>query len=81
MHVCVDITVHHTRSGKVLQWHFSIDHSCQRCVVPSKRVIDVLRQLSFPPSSRLPPTLPALCYCVTPLRERACIGTLRAQRP
>lgn len=45
--------------------------------VPSKRVIDVLGQLSFPPSSRLPPTLLALCYCVTLLRERACIGTLR----
>lgn len=43
---------------------------------PVKGVIDVLRQLSFPPSSRLPPTLPALRYCVTLLGERACTGTL-----
>lgn len=43
---------------------------------PVKRVIDVLRQLSFPPSSRLPPTLPALRYCVTLLGERACTRTL-----
>lgn len=66
-----------TSPSKVLQRHFSVDHSCQNWVAPSKRVIDFLGQISFPPSLRLPPTLPALCYCVKPLRERVWIGTLR----
>lgn len=77
MHAWLDFTVHHKSTTHDWQGPFSVAHSCQNCVVPSKRLIDVLGQVSFPPSSRLPPTLPALCYCVTPRRERACVGTLR----
>lgn len=60
-----------TQDWQVPSGHFSVDHSCRRCVVASKRVTDVLSQLSYPPSSRLPPTLSALRYCVTLLKERA----------
>lgn len=63
--------MHMHKPGSLVQrkghhWHFPVGHSCQNCLISSKKT-----------SSRLPPALPALCYCVTPLRERACIGTLR----
>lgn len=78
MHAWLDFTEHHTSITQDRQGSFSgISARTVNARIVLCPVKEWLTSSANSPSSRLPPTLPALCYCVTLLRERACIGTLR----